>query len=244
MTYTAAQVLAAINPYITNPAYRVASGAYQPSQSGPPWNGPFTIYIYQLPTNPAVFVFVSSGAIDCDGGTSDICLADTQGQPTTSWEPAGRDIDASIIPFYVLPQTPADPGMFNYPDHNIQLGQSGAMIYNNQMIFGALADERGCLDAPCAQPEPGDDGIGKDIGELSYAACILLGNTMGNCDPNIGGIDNGVTYLVFSGASNALPSNIYPTIDSINSVSSNALNQMMSQLIGPPMVCSFIYNQP
>ena len=65
----------------------------------------------------------------------------------------------------------------------VPLGQIGAIIYKNQVIYGIFADQAG----------------GNFIGEASYKMCSLFVGA-NNCDPNNGGIDPlDVTYVTFTG---------------------------------------------
>jgi hypothetical protein len=239
-SYTSAQIMSAITPYMKT-AYEVKCsgspcGGYSPSQN---WqSNTHSIFIYRLPTNPVAYVWTSSGAIDCDGGTTTICKGDSQAQSNTSFEPKGKPIDQSAIPAFVMPQTPADTGYFDYIKNNIQLGEGGYILYNGLGTPAIFADERGCLNGACASPDQWDDGYGTDIGELSYASCIALGQSPSACDPNIGGIDSSVTYIVFTTPANAVSSNCQPTPSTVASVSANALNTMMSQLTSRGTVTS------
>ncbi|MBN1983018.1 MAG: glycoside hydrolase family 75 protein [Chitinivibrionales bacterium] len=120
--------------------------------------------------------------IDCDGKESSECnkQKDPWFQPQTS---VGADICASVTPFFVIPVPSSE---FNYKNNNIKLGQIGAVIYNNQVAYGPFLDE-------CGEPYL--------IGEASYAMAKLLGI---NPDPKNGGIDKGVTYMVFTGTTGLL----------------------------------------
>jgi mono/diheme cytochrome c family protein len=148
-------------------------------------------------------------------------------------EPGGKPVDASKIPGFVLPQTPADTGYFDYANNNIQLGQAGIILYNNAMTGAIFSDERGCASGICKMVDQGDDGYGTDIGEMTWAACTALGQSALTCDPNTGGIDSGVTYIVFTTSTNAVSSSSQPTASSVASVSANALNVIMPQLGSP-----------
>jgi hypothetical protein len=113
--------------------------------------------------------------IDCDGDYNVLCKND----PTNLTElSVGTGIDATVTPFFVIPIQSSD---FAYDQHGIQLGQIGAIIYNNKVCYGPFLDE--CGDAHL-------------IGEASYAMAQLFGI---NPDPANGGTSSGVTYIVFSG---------------------------------------------
>lgn len=208
--YSPAEVMSAINPYMTD-QYKFTT---EPLVNTQTMSG--AIYIYKLPTNPTVFVFSASGAIDCDGGSTSICKGDSQGQSDTSLHTSDdRPIDQAFVPGFVLPESPNS--FFDYLENDIKLGESGMVIYGNAMTPAIFSDERGL-----------DHNGGGDIGELTYGACVLLGLSSSTCDPNNGGIDNGVTYLVFTG-----PTNIPSPVDSITAIQengNNALDVMMAQL--------------
>ncbi len=65
------------------------------------------------------------------------------------------------------------------PLHGIRLGQVALVIYNGRMQFGIF----------------GDAGPSSVIGEASYAMAQALGIPS---SPISGGVDSGVTYLVFT----------------------------------------------
>lgn len=215
MAYTPNEIITKIKPYMTA---TYAVNPKNPLVTSQNMNG--AVYIYKLPVTPAVFVFSSSGAIDCDGGTTAICKADTQGQSDTSFHTSsGAPLNAATLPLYVLPETPN--AIFDYAKNNIQGGETGIIIYNDKTTYTIFGDERGS-----------DHNGGHDIGEMSYGACIALGQSPVTCDPNTGGIDNGVTYIVFTTSSN-VASPIESTV-SAQTKGSSALNLMMNQLGSSP----------
>jgi hypothetical protein len=118
--------------------------------------------------------------IDCDGLKTAVCSASTdpayqnQTSATTS---TGGWLDASTLPYVVIP---LPSSRFDYTKSNIQLGQLVAVIYNGKITYGVF----------------GDEGPSDIIGESSYAMAQSLG-----IDPNpaTGGVDSGVTYIVFTG---------------------------------------------
>lgn len=124
--------------------------------------------------------------VDCDGGSSTICKNDPAYQSMTSTtDTQGNPIDASTLPFFVIP-LPSNG--FDYAAHGIELGSVGAVIYKGKLQYGIFADE-------------GPPGI---IGEASYAMVEALG---GNPDPVNGGEDSGATYIVFTGPSGVVSKN-------------------------------------
>lgn len=118
--------------------------------------------------------------VDCDGGSSAICMSDPYYQPETSGvDSMGNPLDASTLPFIVIPLPSA---RFRYADHGISIGQVALVIYAGRMVYGIF----------------GDAGPASGIGEGSYAMAEALGIPP---DPSTGGVDAGVTYLVFTGPS-------------------------------------------
>jgi hypothetical protein len=121
--------------------------------------------------------------VDCDGIQTPPCDTDNTGQPQTSivdLAPSG-DVDPTKLPYFVIPL--GTPESEWYTAYGVELGQIGAIIYKNQVIYGIFADQAG----------------GNFIGEASYKMCSLFIGA-GNCDPNNGGIDPlDVTYVTFTG---------------------------------------------
>jgi hypothetical protein len=122
--------------------------------------------------------------IDCDGGSTSECRADKNYLPDTSCVTSeGKPLDASNLPFFVLP---IDSNGFKLSDYGIGCGSVGAIIYNGRIEYGILGDR-------------GPRGV---IGEASYAMAKRLGI---DSDPNSGGVASGVTYIVFAGDRAVLP---------------------------------------
>jgi Fungal chitosanase of glycosyl hydrolase group 75 len=118
--------------------------------------------------------------IDCDGGTTQVCKDDDTYLPETSCNTSlGKPMDASNIPFIVLPQPSHG---WNESNYRIRCGTVGAVIFNGKLEYGVFGDR-------------GPEGV---LGEASYAMAKRLGI---NADPNTGGISTGVTYIVFTGSS-------------------------------------------
>lgn len=177
------------------------------------------IYIYKLPTNPVVFVFTSSGAIDCDGQSCPGCKTDPTHQGDTSFHQSdGKPLAPCILPWYVLPETP-NP-IFDYAKLNISGGQVGLVIYDDKMDFGVFGDERG-RDA--------GNSDGKSIGEVSYAMAKSLSI---DPDPDTGGVSTGVTYIVFTSKQNIVDP--IEDHDKATTIGNSALDLMLNQLGGGP----------
>jgi hypothetical protein len=180
------------------------------------------IYIYKLPTNPVAYVFTSSAAIDCDGQASYLCNNDPTNLGQTSFtQTNGKPLAPATLPWYVLPETP-NP-IFDYANLGIQGGQAGLVLYDNKMEYGVFGDERG---------RDVGNSAGTTIGEVSYAMAVSLGIPS---NPDTGGVDNGVTYILFTSKENVVsPIESHSAADTIGT---SALNIMMSQL-GTPVVTS------
>ncbi len=116
--------------------------------------------------------------VDCDGGRGAICMSDPDYLPDTSAvDSMGNPLDASTLPFIVIPLASA---RFRYTDYAIRAGQIALVIYGDRMVFGIF----------------GDAGPAAIIGEASFAMAEALGIPS---SPRTGGVDSGVTYLVFTG---------------------------------------------
>jgi hypothetical protein len=137
--------------------------------------GAKTIPVCQL--NGAVW-WTSDMDIDCDGGQGAICMNDPWYLPDTSaTDSNGNPLDASTLPFFVIP-LPSNG--FDYAAHGIGLGSVAAVIYAGKIEYAIFGDQ-------------GPKGI---IGEGSFALAEKLGI---DSDPAIGGVDSGVTFIVFTG---------------------------------------------
>jgi len=118
--------------------------------------------------------------VDCDGVASSVCNSSTdpwyQGQ-TSFTTSTGRYFTASTTHYYVIP---LPSSRFSYSSAGIKPGTVAAVIYNNRIVYAVFADE----------------GPSNIIGEASYATARDLG-----IDPNpeTGGTDSGVTYIVLKG---------------------------------------------
>jgi len=124
--------------------------------------------------------------VDCDGGRGAVCMSDPDYLPDTSAvDSLGRPLDASTLPFIVIPLASS---RFRYVDHGIQTGQVALVLYGSRMAFGIF----------------GDAGPAAIIGEGSYAMAEALGIPS---SPRTGGVDSGVTYLVFTGAAGRVTRN-------------------------------------
>ncbi len=119
--------------------------------------------------------------VDCDGKSSPQCNLQTdpayQNQ-TAANDSNGNPLDAATLPYVVIP---GSSSIFKYSTHGLHMGSVVAVIYGNKVVYGVI----------------GDSGPTTIIGEASYAMAAALGI---NPDPSVGGVDNGVTYMAFTGA--------------------------------------------
>jgi Fungal chitosanase of glycosyl hydrolase group 75 len=128
----------------------------------------------------SAYVWHADMDIDCDGLATTHCnkKADPWYQGQTSFETSkGKSFQAEVTHYFVIP---LPSSRFNYSKAGIKPGSVAAVIYNNKIIYAVFADE----------------GPSDIIGEASYATARDLG-----IDPNpkTGGVDSGVTYIVFPG---------------------------------------------
>ncbi|GAA2660920.1 glycoside hydrolase family 75 protein [Streptomyces vastus] len=127
--------------------------------------------------NGAVF-WKADMDIDCDGQRTSKCNEDTDPwyQDDTAFHQSdGKPLRADSLPYVVVPSS---SNIWNYSSAGIKGGAVVAVIYNNQVQYAVV----------------GDTGPTKIIGEASYATAKALGI---NPDPENGGTDDGVTYILF-----------------------------------------------
>jgi hypothetical protein len=118
--------------------------------------------------------------IDCDGRATAACNSATDrsySPQTSAVDSAGRYLDASSLPFVVVPR-PSD--RFDYRQAGLALGSAVAVIRGGRVEYGVI----------------GDTGPAGIIGEASYAMARSLGI---DPDPAAGGTDEAVTYIAFTG---------------------------------------------
>jgi len=128
----------------------------------------------------SAFFWKADMDIDCDGIRTSNCNENTDPwyQNQTSFETsAGKSFQADKTHYFVIP---LPSSRFNYSSNGIKPGSVAAIIYNNKVVYAVFADE----------------GPNNIIGEASYATAKALGI---NPDPENGGVDSGVTYIVFPG---------------------------------------------
>ncbi len=114
--------------------------------------------------------------IDCDGGSSSSCRSDPYYQSSTSAVTStGRYLDASTMNFAVVP---LDTDGFSFSRIGVRSGTVMAAVYAGRVSYGIVGDM-------------GPRGV---VGEASAHMAGELGI---NTSPTRGGVESGVTYLLF-----------------------------------------------
>jgi hypothetical protein len=150
------------------------------------------VNVYQVVSG--VYAYTSSMAIDTDGSDPDPD-PDHQGQ-TTFQDSNGKALGAHHVPFYVLGDDCWDrkspcPHFF-YKEHNIHGRQFALMFYKGKCIGSIFGDTQ------TANDQTTSDNDSRELGEASVKAAQLLGIPSSG---TTGGVDNGVTVVMFSGPS-------------------------------------------
>jgi hypothetical protein len=155
----------------TKDCNQVSKGKYQTDEDA----GSATVAI--CGTSGAYF-WKADMDVDCDGQRTSQCNENTDCcfQDDTSFHQSdGRPLNAAQLPYVVIP---LPSSRWSYTSAGLQGGDVVAVIYNGHVEYAVFGDE-------------GPSGI---IGEASYATAKALGI---NPDPSNGGVDSGVTYIVF-----------------------------------------------
>jgi hypothetical protein len=178
-THKAAQVLAAVKENMT-PAKKVNKEPHRNTQTQK-----LDVNVYQVA--PGFFAYTSSMAIDTDGSDHD---TDPDHQNQTAWQDdEGHQLGAHHVPYYVLgdicPDRESPCKWFYYREHNITGLQFALIFYNGKCIGAVFGDTQG---------PPGGDP--KELGEAAVKSAQLLGIPSSGVT---GGVDDGVTVVVFSG---------------------------------------------
>ncbi|WP_325723498.1 glycoside hydrolase family 75 protein [Actinocrinis sp.] len=185
-TYTAAEVLAGVkknstaaNQVNTKPHINTMTRA-------------MNVNVYQVASG--VYAYTSSMAIDDDGSDPD---PDPDHQGDTTWhDSSGKALAAHHVPFYVLGddcwdrKTPC-PHFF-YKEHGMSGRQFALMFYKGKVIGSIFGDTQ------TANNQTTSDNDSRELGEASVKAAQLLGIPSSG---TTGGVDNGVTVVMFSGPS-------------------------------------------
>lgn len=149
------------------------------------------VNVYEV--SSGVFAYTSSMAIDTDGSDPD---PDPDHQSETTWQDSsGAELGAHHVPFYVLGDDCWDNTSpcrhFFYPEHNIT-GLQFALIFYNGNVIGAVFG-----DTQTGNNQTTSNNDSRELGEASVAAAAMLGIPSSG---TTGGVDNGVTVVIFSGS--------------------------------------------
>jgi hypothetical protein len=149
---------------------RVSRGHYR-SDEGQPADIPVC-------GTPEAVYWTADMDIDCDGRPGRHCNSRTDPNflaGTALTQSDGRYLSAEELPYIVVP-APSD--IWDPRDHGIRGGSVAAVVHDDQVQYAVV----------------GDTGPSHIIGEASYATAEGLGISP---DPQSGGTDSGVTYIVF-----------------------------------------------
>ncbi|MET9002291.1 glycoside hydrolase family 75 protein [Amycolatopsis sp. NPDC004169] len=185
-SYTAAQVLAGVKKNSTT-ANKVNTKAHINTMTRAK-----NVNVYQV--TPGVYAYSSGLAVDTDGSDPDPD-PDHQGQ-TTFQDSNGKQLGAHHVPFYVLGDDCWDrkspcPHFF-YKEHGIK-GRQFALVFYKSKVIGAIFG-----DTQTGNSQTTSDNDSRELGEASVKAASLLGIPSSG---TTGGVDNGVTVVIFSGSS-------------------------------------------
>ena len=184
--YTAAQILAAVQAHMTA-ADRVNTKPHINTMTRA-----MDVDVYQVTTG--VYAYTSSMAVDTDGSDPD---PDPDHQPQTTWmDDSGASLGAHHVPYYVLgdycyEKTTPCPHFF-YGEHDITGLQLALIFYDGNVIGAVFGDTQGDSVTPTS------DNDSRELGEASVESASLLGIPSSG---TTGGVDGGVTVVIFSGAS-------------------------------------------
>jgi hypothetical protein len=185
-SFTPAQVLAGVQAKMTT-ANKVNSKPHINTMTRAK-----NVNVFQVASG--VFAYTSGMAIDTDGSDPDPD-PDHQGQ-TTFQDSNGKALGAHHVPFYVLGDDCFDrkspcPHFF-FKEHNIKGRQFALMFFKGKVIGSIFGDTQ------TANDQTTSDNDSRELGEASVKAAQLLGIPSSG---TTGGVDNGVTVVMFSGPS-------------------------------------------
>jgi hypothetical protein len=184
--YTAAQVLAGVKKNSTS-ANQVNSKPHINTMTRAK-----NVNVYQVATG--VYAYSSSLAVDDDGSDPD---SDPDHQNETTFQDSnGKQLAAHHVPFYVLGDDCYDrkspcPHFF-YKEHGIKGRQFALMFYKSKVIGAIFGDTQ------TGNNQTTSDNDSRELGEASVKAAASLGIPSSGTS---GGVDNGVTVVIFSGSS-------------------------------------------
>jgi hypothetical protein len=149
------------------------------------------VNVYEV--SPGVFAYTSSMAIDTDGSDKD---PDPDHQNQTTWQDSsGAQLGAHHVAFYVLGDDCWDNTSpcphFYYPEHNITGLQFALIFYNGNVIGSVFGDTQ------TGNNQTTSSNDSRELGEASVEAAVMLGIPSSG---TTGGVDNGVTVVIFSGS--------------------------------------------
>ena len=185
-SFTAAQVLAGVQKNSTN-ATKVNTLPHINTMTRAQ-----NVNVYQVASG--VYAYTSGLAVDTDGSDSDPD-PDHQGE-TTFQDSNGQALGAHRVPFYVQGddcwdrKTPCPH--FYFRERGMSGRQFALMFYNGKVIGSILGDTQ------TANSQTTSDNDSRELGEASVKAASLLGIPSSG---TTGGVDNGVTVVMFSGPS-------------------------------------------
>lgn len=214
-SYTAAEVLAGVKKNSTS-ANKVNSKPHINTMTRSQ-----NVNVYQVASG--VYAYSSSLAVDDDGSDPD---SDPDHQDQTTFQDSnGKQLAAHHVPFYVLGDDCWDrkspcPHFF-YKEHNIKGRQFALMFYKSKVIGAIFGDTQTGNDQTTS------DNDSRELGEASVKAASLLGIPSSG---TTGGVDNGVTVVIFSGSSwvvNGTNSNLNDTTQAMVTKALNSLGSSM-----------------
>jgi hypothetical protein len=189
--FTPAQILAAVQSHMTS-SVQVNTLPHINTMTRA-----MNVNVYQV--TPGVFAYTSSMAIDDDGSDPN---PDPDHQNQTTWtDSSGAYLGASHVPYYVLgddcwDNEPKQGGNFHpcphffYQDRNITGLQFALIFYNGNCIGAVFGDTQGTDTTSTSSNDS------RELGEASVESAFLLGIPDSG---TTGGVDNGVTVVIFSG---------------------------------------------
>jgi len=214
-TFTAAQVLAGVKKNMTT-AKKVNSKPHINTMTRA-----MNVNVYQVASG--VYAYTSSMAIDDDGSDPNPD-PDHQNQ-TTFKDSNGKYLGASHVPYYVLGDDCWDrkspcPHFF-YKEHNIKGRQFALMFYKSKCIGAIFGDTQ------TGNNQTTSENDSRELGEASVKSAQLLGIPSSG---TTGGVDNGVTVVIFSGSSwvvNGTNSNLNANAQALVTKALNSLGKGM-----------------
>lgn len=183
--FTVAQILAAVQSHMTS------SDQVNTKPHINTMTRASDVNVYQVTSG--VYAYGSSMAVDTDGSDAD---PDPDHQSQTTWtDDAGKYLGAHHVPYYVLGDYCYDKVApcphFYYAEHDITGLQFALVFYNGKVIGAVFGDTQGDSVTRTS------DNDSRELGEASVESASLLGIPSSG---TTGGVDNGVTVVIFSGA--------------------------------------------